>query len=575
MAASPEWLQRRLQSVGLRPVNNVVDITNYVLMQMGQPLHAFDADKLEGGIHVRCAREQEKLLALDGGTYELSDSDTVIADGSKVLAIAGVMGGEESSVTAETTQILLESAYFEPSRIRATSHRLALSSDSSYRFERGVDPRQAIGAAELATTLILELAGGTAEPEIRVAGAIPELVGEIELSHSKCCRLLGTKIPDDTIVGILSSLGLKNVGQTSDTTKWQIPSYRLDLLRPVDLIEEVARIHGLANIPATTKATASLPSSEDAAYDSLIQLKRHLVGIGFSETPTLSMVSQSQVESGAGGRDLEVLPIKNPLGTEYGMLRTTLLAGLATHELASGLLNVASRNANLGAPSVRIFEAGTVYSTTSERTVLSLLIAGNATELSWMTPRPRSLSIHDMRGVIESFLRGAPLHFEMVAEGQLPLLADLSVESHGEKLALGCLGQLAPSQSRRIGYETVLVAELRFETIARVLAEPRKHQDISPYPAIARDVAMEIDADVSNQTVSDFFASCKEHLLESYMLFDVFSDPSGKKLDPSKKSLAYSLTYRSKDTTLESSAVDKAHAKILAKLQDTLGVSIR
>lgn len=571
---SPAWLQGRLESVGLRPINNIVDITNFVLMEVGQPLHAFDLTKVDGHIHVRLAQQGEKLVALDGETYELSDTDTVIADSKKALAIGGVMGGEDSGVVDGTTDILLESAYFEPPRIRRTSHRLFLSSDSSYRFERGVDPQQVLGASELATKLILEIAGGEAEPEIQIAGSPPKLSGEVELDHAFCRKVLGCEIADDRIVEILSGLGLEGAFNAGISI-WKIPSYRLDLIRPIDLVEEVARIHGLDNIPSSHLAISSPPRAEDGVYDVAMNIKKRLVSMGFCETPTLSMVSEGQVNDGVAGHERTSVPIKNPLGTDYGVLRTTLLSGLAVNELSSGLLNVASRNANLGAPSARVFEVGNVYSDKGEETLISLLIAGNASERTWLTKEPRKLTVHDMRGVVESLLPDVDINMNLVEDQHLPLAAQLSVRMSGNETRLGVLGQCSPTVARKIGYEAVLVAELKLKTVQKLLTQPTKYTDISPYPAITRDVAMEIDGTVPNQSVSQFFQSYKEPLLESFALFDVFADPTGEKLDASKKSLAYTLTYRSQSKTLETKTVDKAHAKVLAALQNKLGVSIR
>ena len=501
---SPEWLQARIESIGLRPINNIVDITNFVLMEMGQPLHAFDVSKLDGGIHVRLAKTGEKLVALDGESYKLDSTDTVIADASQALAIAGVMGGEESGVTETTTDVLLESAYFHPPRIRRTSHRLMLSSDSSYRFERGVDPNQVRSASDLATKLILEIAGGEADDELQIAGTCPELTGEVELDHARCRKLLGADISDDRIVEILSSLGLEKVSLNAGISTWRIPTYRLDLLRCVDLVEEVARIYGLENIPSSQKWLTAMPRAEDRIYDLTMRLKRQLVSLGFCETPTLAMVSEAQIESAAAGHDLEAVPIRNPLGTDYKMLRTTLLAGLAVNELSSGLLNVAKRNANLGAPTARLFEVGPVYTAKGEETMLSLLIAGAANETSWMTPRPRSLSIHDLRGFVESLIPGRAVEMEVLDDSHLPLAAELFVKLSGNRTKLGRLGQCSPAISREIGYDAVVVGELRLKTIDKLLAKPPRFKAISPYPAITRDVAMEIDAVVPNQTVNDF-----------------------------------------------------------------------
>lgn len=572
---SPAWLQARLEAIGLRPINNIVDITNYVLMEVGQPLHAFDLAKVSGGVHVRRATPGEKIQALDEATYEMAAGDTVIADSEKALAIAGVMGGADSGVTESTTDILLESAYFIPQRIRKTSHRLALSSDSSYRFERGVDSQQVLGASELAVKLILELAGGEAEVDTITAGQLPTSPKNVELDHAYCRNVLGTDISDAAIVTILRSLGLEG-DVNAGVSQWQIPSYRLDLCRDIDLVEEVARIHGLDNISSSYYAVSSPQRPEDKTYDVTMQIKQRLVSLGFCETPTLSMVSQSQVQNAAAGQERACVPIKNPLGTDYGVLRTTLLSGLAVNELSSGLLNVAKRNANLGAATSRVFEVGNVYSERGEETLVSLLIAGNANDISWMTSqKPRPLSVHDMRGIIESILPGHTLHLDLLEDSPMALGAELTVKLSGNAAKLGHFGQCSPAVAREIGYNTVVVAELKLKTIEKLLSQPAKYVEISPYPAITRDVAMEIDGDVANQVVSEVLQSYKEPLLESFALFDVFADPSGEKLDATKKSLAYSLTYRSPKKTLEAKTVDKAHAKVLAALQANLKVSFR
>ena len=240
---SPEWLRRRLESIGLRPINSIVDITNFVMMEMGQSLHCFDLDKLHGGIVVRNASEGEQMLALDGQTYTLLADDLVIADQKRAVAIAGVMGGEETGVTEATTNVLLEAAWFAPSNIRRTSRRLGLSSDSSYRFERGIDPQQVAGGSELATKLILSIAGGTADDVLHVAGEAPALTGEVTLDEDRARKLLGTPdLTGDEIHAILEKLGLGKKAATKHESRWHIPSYRADLQRPVDRIEEIARV---------------------------------------------------------------------------------------------------------------------------------------------------------------------------------------------------------------------------------------------------------------------------------------------------------------------------------------------
>lgn len=258
VAESPAWLKQKLESIGLRPINNVVDITNYVLMETGQPLHAFDMAKLEGGIVVRQAKGGEKFLALNGEEYKLSDEDLVIADSSKAVAIGGVMGGEDSGVTGATTDVLLEAAYFTPAAIRRTGRRLGIHSDSSYRFERGVDPWQIAGVSDFAVKLILEVAGGKVEPDLIVAGEAPAAPQPVALDNDYCRSVIGAPLTDETIDSILTSLGLE-----ASANLWQIPTYRLDLERPIDLVEEVARVYGLDNIPSRTRASFSAASKAE------------------------------------------------------------------------------------------------------------------------------------------------------------------------------------------------------------------------------------------------------------------------------------------------------------------------
>ncbi|MGY8686258.1 MAG: phenylalanine--tRNA ligase subunit beta, partial [Verrucomicrobiales bacterium] len=314
---SPDWLKLKLESIGLRPINNVVDITNYVLFEMGQPLHAFDADKLDGGIHVRSANEGENFLALDGNEYALQTEDMVISDQSKALAIGGVMGGEDSGVIEGTTNILLESAYFNPSRIRRTSRRLDLSSDSSYRFERGIDPAQTVGASELATKLILELAGGTAEDVLLVAGEIPAPPNPVNLDHARAARLLGADLSLEDMGAILTGLGLES---TADGA-WKIPTFRGDLERHVDLVEEITRVYGIDKIPSREQAFFAEPTKEDARYDAHLQLRQRLVSLGYDDCLTIKLIADGQLEDDLCslrlGKQTQAVRLKKPLSQDH------------------------------------------------------------------------------------------------------------------------------------------------------------------------------------------------------------------------------------------------------------------
>ena len=330
---SPDWLKARLESIGLRPINNIVDITNYVLMEMGQPLHAFDLAKLKGGIVIRKATEGEKMIALDGAEYTLDINDLVIADNARAMAIAGVMGGEDTGVTETTTDVLLESAYFQPSGIRRTSRKLGLSSDSSYRFERGVDPQQVHGASELATKLILELAGGKADETTQHVGVAPKLASVVVFNEAKTRSLLGIPdLSDSEMHDILGKFGL-----TKTREGWQVPTYRLDLQRSVDLAEEIARVVGLDRVPSKQIAAFATSDAADKSYDFAMQLRHALVHRGFNEAQTLRLISNEQLTDSLGVIDLTkwTVPVKNPLSEDHTTLRPSIVPGLIATACAS------------------------------------------------------------------------------------------------------------------------------------------------------------------------------------------------------------------------------------------------
>ncbi|MEY3481888.1 MAG: hypothetical protein RIQ71_2663, partial [Verrucomicrobiota bacterium] len=343
---SPQWLADRLTAIGLRPINNVVDVTNYVLMETGQPLHAFDLAKLEGGIVVRTASEGEGLAALDGSDLKLRSHDLVIADAKKAVALAGVMGGSDTGVSGATTDILLESAWFESSRVRKTSRESGISTDSSYRFERRVDPVGVLAASARATELILQTAGGTADAEVLVAGQSPGSGASISFDNNCCRALLGCEIGDDEIGGILQRLGLAKSGDT-----WAVPGFRPDLTREVDLIEEVVRIAGIERVPSRLRGFPADAGVADLRHDNAEKLRERLRAQGFSEARTSHFVSPEALHR-AGVTADHAVAIRNPLGADQALLRPVLL---------SGLLDALARNMRHGADGVRLFEIGPVF----------------------------------------------------------------------------------------------------------------------------------------------------------------------------------------------------------------------
>src|SRR5262245_34446559 len=291
---SPQWLRAKIESVGIRSINNIVDISNFVMLEFGQPTHAFDADKLKGDIDVRLAREGEKFLALDGKTYSLKPDNCVIADQERAVGIGGVMGGEETGVTDSTNSILLEAAYFLPASIRRTARDLNLQSDASYRFERGVDPEMILRASQRAAELMGEIAGGTSAKDVQVAGELPADPSDVSLNYEKCSRLIGVTIEPKTVDEILTRFGLRKTAGTNNSATWKIPSYRRDLQRDVDLIEEVLRGYGIDKIPGRTRGRFMPTSAADRSHDvETTVLRKRLAGAGLFEVRTSKLISKS------------------------------------------------------------------------------------------------------------------------------------------------------------------------------------------------------------------------------------------------------------------------------------------
>src|SRR5438309_2120238 len=332
---SPQWLRAKIESVGIRSINNIVDISNFVMLELGQPTHAFDADKLKDGINVRLARDGDKFLALDGKTYSLKPDNLVVADQERAVGIAGVMGGEETGVNDSTKNILLEAAYFLSARIRRTARNLNLPSDASYRFERGVDPGMIFRASARATELIREIAGGTPAKEIQAAGKLPANPPDVSLSYEKCDRVVGVAIKPKTVDGILTGFGLSKSKRTSKSANWKMPSYRRDLQRDVDGIEEVVRAYGADKIPGTDRSRVMPSSAADRSHDIESTLRERLVAHGLSEVRTSKLISRN-----APAFSENAIVLQNPLSEDHVALRPSLL---------SALLGVFERNLRAGA----------------------------------------------------------------------------------------------------------------------------------------------------------------------------------------------------------------------------------
>ncbi|MGC4014826.1 MAG: phenylalanine--tRNA ligase subunit beta [Luteolibacter sp.] len=566
---SPAWLQRRLESIGLRPINNVVDVTNFVLHETGQPLHAFDTAKVNGALVIRRAKDGEAFKALDDATYALQDSDLVISDESgAALALGGVMGGADSGVTEGTTSILLESAWFEPSGIRRTSRRTALSSDSSYRFERGADPQGVLPASALAVKLILETAGGTAAATTAVAGEAPVRVQPVTLDYARLDQLMGSSISHEAADEILTRLGLvKQAGG-----QWLVPSFRADLQRHIDLVEEVARVHGLDNVPSRFQGAFVASSSVDAAYDADMALRRALAALGFHESQTIKLIADNQVADSLPLRPLQdgdLIRVKLPLSEDHAVMRPSLVPGLVAS---------AARNIRQGTKALRLFELGRVFRNAGggkakdlESDGLGILLSGPAVPAGWAQAE-RVSDLYDLKAIIGALVPNAHVQFVPKERDGFALGAD--VQADGQ--SIGNFARLLPARERELDLGgAVFVAEFDLAKLRKLRSGIAHAEELPQFPASSRDAAMDVPVTLANLEIEKTLAKLQEPLLISFECFDVFRDPSGEKLPADRKSVAYRFVYRDAARTLKAEEVDAAHQRVLDSLVKGLGVKFR
>jgi phenylalanyl-tRNA synthetase beta chain len=562
---TPDWMRRRLEAAGLRSINNIVDVTNYVMLETGKPIHAYDLSKLSLPVIVRFARAGEKLLALDGKTYELNQTHLVIADTKKAIGLGGVMGGEDTGVSPGTTTVLVESAYFDPGSIRGTSRGLGLISDASFRFERGVDPESVLFAAQRAVQLIKEIAGGSASPTFLVAGQKPKNARRVLFRPKRCTEILGSEIPDAR--QILERIGL----EASDKDHWEIPSYRLDLEREIDLIEEVSRYHGIQKLPGRLQGSPTTSSPIDIVHDDAMLLRRKLAGLGLAEARTLVFLDEPSLKNSLRPPG-ETVQIRNPLAEDQQVLRPSLIPGL---------LRAAERNFNRGARSVALFELGQVFKAADlsrdggaaaekeESTKLAILLSGENAVPSW-NQTSRSYDLFDAKGILE-MVYGSFLQAHRIAPNDLAALVCELVSNGG---SIGYLGLVRPRQARELGAKgEVIVAEVDLPAVmARSLF---RLKPLERFPAVTRDIAFVAPRSTHWAEVISTLNSPRESLLADVQVFDLFVDPSGQKIPADKKSLACSLTYRASDRTLTQDEVNEVHQRLKKRLVDELGVNLR
>ena len=571
---SPDWLKTTLEKVGVRSINNVVDITNYVMLESGQPLHAFDYHLLKGQggnppkIVIRRANESEKFTTLDGKERSLTGQMLLIADQTQAVALAGVMGGKNSEIGVNTTDVLIESAYFKPTNIRATSKKLELRTDASYRFERGGDVGICDWASRRAAQLICDLANG------QVLGHaidnFPNQVSpkEITLHFAKSKDLLGIGISHSEQVSFLTKLGLAIVGQTPGVCTFKIPSWRVDLKREVDLIEEVGRLYGIEKIPSTPPRGALGSNAFDSIYDQVGEMRRNLAGLGLNEAQGQTLISKSEAR---GTKDEEMVALANPLSSDMDVLRPSLLPGLI-HSLRH---NASRKNYDAA-----LFEIGRVFTNvngqTKENRSLGIAIAGQRALPFWSGgERDAKFDAYDLKGLVEDLLEQFGLRgiaFSRRAESTA-LFLESAVVTLGGKLPLGELGQLLPALAKKYDLrDAVFLAEFNLDLLLSKRNANKSFKPLPQFPSSRRDVAMLVPEAVTHEMVLQTVKQTKTAHLESVDLFDVFR---GKHVPAGQKSVAYTFTYRATDKTLTDAEINAAHTKIVEAFKQSLGATVR
>ena len=562
---SPKWLKDRLTAIGLRPINNIVDITNFVMMEYGQPLHAFDRDLLAGNkIIIRRAKKGEPFASLDGTELKLEPDALVIADGEKPVALAGIMGGINSQVSETTSHIVLESACFNPATVRQGSKKYGLRSDSSYRFERSVDLNGVVSAQARAALMMKELAGGgiclgrvDIYPETGKSINIPLRVGRVN-------QLLGASFNSEQVRDLLSRLGMEVLSQ-SENMEVKIPSFRPDLLREVDLIEEIARIDGFDKVDTVYPVAGVRPVRISPRQNIAKKVREVFCCAGFAETVHYSFIERAYAEEfKTAFASEQVIALKNPLSSDYDTMRTSLLPGL---------LKTAGLNLSKGQKPLKLFEVGSVYSSDStglrtEKAVLSAIVLGPYEPTPWK-PRGGEYDFYDLKGTLETLITHLHLKLEIFPDSKPFLLPGKSVRVQIDDRELGYMGQMAPEQN--------LVAELNVYALELDLGALEKSsslrfQPIPKFPETYRDISILVDRSVTSQKAADLILKTGCPLIQKVDLYDHFE---GKKIQADKKSLTFALSFQSAERTLSDNEVNPLFEKIVQTLKSELGASLR
>ena len=579
---SPEWLKNKLNTIGLRPINNIVDITNYVMMAYGQPLHTFDADMVKGHkIVVKTMPDGTPFQTLDGEEHKLSDRDLAICNEEEPMCIAGVFGGKGSGTYETTKNVVLESAYFHPTWIRKSARRHGLSTDASFRFERGVDPNGTIYALQQAAILCKELAGGKVSMEIGDVYPEPMKNAVVDLTYKYVHDLVGKDIPVDKIKSICESLEMKVLEETADGLKLEIPAYRVDVTRPCDVVEDILRIYGYNNveIPTQLKGSLVIKGDEDQKHKLANLVSEQLVGEGFNEILNNSLTKGAYYEGSNAFPAENCVKIMNPLSTDLNVMRQTLLFG--------GLESI-QHNVNRKRGNLRFFEFGNVYTFDSQKENLDdpmqaykeqyhcgLWLTGKRVEGSWAHANEES-SFYELSAYVENILRRIGVKPGMIVRKKSDseiFSAGITIENRGGKKLIE-MGIIAKKLQKQFGLDApVFYAELNWTALMKVIKKNEVlYTEVPKFPAVSRDLALLVDNSVEFAQIEQIARQTEKKLLKNVELFDVYE---GDKLPAGKKSYAVNFVLQDEEKTMGDKQIDAIMQKLITNLKKQLNAELR
>lgn len=580
---SPDWLKNKLNVIGLRPINNIVDITNYIMMAYGQPLHCFDADMVDGRhIIVKDHNEGKKFITLDGEEHTLGEHDLAICNANEPMCIAGVFGGKGSGTYDSTTNVVLESAYFHPTWIRKSARRHGLSTDASFRFERGIDPNGTIYALKQAAIMCKELAGGKVSMEIRDEYPTKMENAKVSLKYDYVDNLIGKKIGNDTIKAIVESLEMKVVAENAEGLELEVPAYRVDVQRPCDVVEDILRIYGYNNveIPTQLKSSLVLPEEEDRKHKLENIIGEQLVGCGFNEILNNSLTKTAYYTGLNAYTEDSTVKVLNPLSADLGVMRQTLLFG--------GLESIV-RNANRKNPNLKFFEFGNCYHFDAakaegcdepirayrEETHLGLWLTGKRVEGSWAHPDEET-TFYELKAYVENILRriGMPQGMLVMEKSDNNIFdKGLVMKNRGGKVFVE-MGVVCRKLQKQADIDRpVFYADLNWDALVKgVRKNVVTFKEISKFPSVSRDLALLLDNNVEFEQIERIARQTEKKLLKKVELFDVYQ---GKNLPEGKKSYAVNFILQDEQKTLNDKQIDAIMTKLIANLKKQLGAELR